>query len=214
MALSRLPRLPTLHRRPFGPASSRLLRAPRLPAARALGGEAAATVHRPLAGKLVVTFEQAVAAPYCSSRLADAGARVIKIERPDGDFARKYDSFAKGQSSYFVWLNRGKESLVADIKADADARLIHNILKDADVFIQAPPPSPRPLPLHPPRRPHPPTFAEPPRRPEPRAGGGSARGVRLGRVTGALPVADLCGHQRLRPGEQVALAPRYSALLH
>jgi hypothetical protein len=145
-----LSRLPRLHRRPFGPASSRLLRAPCLPAARALGGEAAAAVHRPLAGKLVVTFEQAVAAPYCSSRLADAGARVIKIERPDGDFARKYDSFAKGQSSYFVWLNRGKESLVADIKADADARLIHNILKDADVFIQASPPSPRPPPLHPP----------------------------------------------------------------
>eukprot|EP01050_Picozoa_sp_SAG11_P045534 SAG11_NODE_22764_length_400_cov_1.372093_1_plen_54_part_01 len=54
-------------------------------------------------------MEQAVAAPYCSARLADAGARVLKVERPDGDFARRYDTFAAGESSYFVWLNRGKE---------------------------------------------------------------------------------------------------------
>lgn len=91
---------------------------------------------RPLAGLTVVTLEQAVAAPYCSSRLADAGARVIKIERPEGDFARGYDKAAKGLSSYFVWLNRGKESLVADIKAQADAALLHRILAKADVFIQ------------------------------------------------------------------------------
>jgi len=91
---------------------------------------------RPLAGLTVVTLEQAVAAPYCSSRLADAGARVIKIERPEGDFARLYDKAAKGLSSYFVWLNRGKESLVADIKAPADAALLHRILSKADVFIQ------------------------------------------------------------------------------
>lgn len=90
----------------------------------------------PLAGLTVVTLEQAVAAPYCSSRLADAGARVIKIERPEGDFARGYDKAAKGLSSYFVWLNRGKESLVADIKAPADAALLHRILAQADVFIQ------------------------------------------------------------------------------
>ena len=64
-----------------------------------------------LKGLLVVSMEQAVAAPYCASRLADAGARVIKIERAEGDFARGYDAVAKGQSSYFVWLNRGKESL-------------------------------------------------------------------------------------------------------
>lgn len=90
----------------------------------------------PLKGLTVVTLEQAVAAPYCSSRLADAGARVIKIERPEGDFARGYDKAAKGLSSYFVWLNRGKESLVADIKAPADAALLHRILAGADVFIQ------------------------------------------------------------------------------
>lgn len=90
----------------------------------------------PLDGILVVALEQAVAAPYCSSRLADAGARVIKIERADGDFARGYDTVAKGASSYFVWLNRGKESLVADIKDPADAAMLHRILARADVFIQ------------------------------------------------------------------------------
>src|ERR1700692_2706835 len=90
----------------------------------------------PLGGVLVVALEQAVAAPYCSSRLADAGARVIKIERPEGDFARGYDKAAKGLSSYFVWLNRGKQSLVADIKDPTDAALLHRILARADVFIQ------------------------------------------------------------------------------
>ena len=89
-----------------------------------------------LDGLLVVTLEQAVAAPYCSSRLADAGARVIKIERPEGDFARGYDTAAAGQSTYFVWLNRGKQSLVADIKDPADAALLHRLLARADVFIQ------------------------------------------------------------------------------
>ena len=90
----------------------------------------------PLSNLLVVSLEQAVAAPYCSSRLADAGARVIKIERPEGDFARGYDTAAKGLSSYFVWLNRGKQSLVADIKHPDDAALLHRILARADVFIQ------------------------------------------------------------------------------
>jgi itaconate CoA-transferase len=94
------------------------------------------TASRPLAGLTVVSVEQAVAAPYCSSRLADAGARVIKIERPEGDFARFYDKAAKGLSSYFVWLNRGKQSLVADIKSEADAALLHRMLSRADVFIQ------------------------------------------------------------------------------
>lgn len=91
---------------------------------------------KPLEGLLVVAMEQAVAAPYCSSRLADAGARVIKVERAEGDFARGYDKAAKGLSSYFVWLNRGKESLVADIKSPADLTLLQNILLKADVFIQ------------------------------------------------------------------------------
>ncbi|MEO9189089.1 MAG: CaiB/BaiF CoA-transferase family protein [Acetobacteraceae bacterium] len=90
----------------------------------------------PLSGLLVLSIEQAVAAPYASSRLADAGARVIKVERPEGDFARGYDTAAKGQSSYFVWLNRGKQSLVADIKNSADAALLHRILSRGDVFIQ------------------------------------------------------------------------------
>ncbi len=90
----------------------------------------------PLEGILVVSMEQAVAAPYCSSRLADAGARVIKIERPEGDFARAYDLFANGESSYFVWLNRGKQSLTANIKDPDDAALVHRVLEQADVFIQ------------------------------------------------------------------------------
>jgi itaconate CoA-transferase len=94
------------------------------------------TSRLPLSGLLVVSLEQAVAAPYCSSRLADAGARVIKIERKEGDFARGYDKAANGLSSYFVWLNRGKESLVADIKNPDDAALLHRILAQADVFIQ------------------------------------------------------------------------------
>ncbi len=90
----------------------------------------------PLSGLLVLSLEQAVAAPYASSRLADAGARVIKVERAEGDFARGYDAAARGQSSYFVWLNRGKQSLVADIKDADDSALLHRILARADVFIQ------------------------------------------------------------------------------
>ncbi len=91
---------------------------------------------KPLQGLLVISLEQAVAAPYCAARLADAGARVIKIERPEGDFARSYDSAVQGLSSYFVWLNRGKQSLVADIKQPADLALLHRLLSKADVFIQ------------------------------------------------------------------------------
>jgi itaconate CoA-transferase len=91
---------------------------------------------KPLNGLLVVSLEQAVAAPYCTARLADAGARVIKIERAEGDFARGYDTAVQGLSSYFVWLNRGKESLVADFKQRADALLLHRLLAKADVFIQ------------------------------------------------------------------------------
>lgn len=91
---------------------------------------------KPLDGLLVVALEQAVAAPYCTSRLADAGARVIKIERPEGDFARNYDHVVHGESAYFVWINRGKESLVVDIKNPDDAALLQHILSKADVFIQ------------------------------------------------------------------------------
>src|ERR1700750_444328 len=90
----------------------------------------------PLEGILVVSLEQAVAAPMCSCRLADAGARVMKIERPEGDFARGYDALANGQSSYFVWLNRGKESLVLDLTKQEDKNLLEAMLAKADVFIQ------------------------------------------------------------------------------
>ncbi|MBV9589139.1 MAG: CoA transferase [Hyphomicrobiales bacterium] len=91
---------------------------------------------RPLEGLLVVAVEQAVAAPYCTSRLADAGARVIKIERPEGDFARGYDDVAKGQSSYFVWLNRGKESVVLDLAIEADRVELGRLIGKADVLVQ------------------------------------------------------------------------------
>jgi crotonobetainyl-CoA:carnitine CoA-transferase CaiB-like acyl-CoA transferase len=89
-----------------------------------------------LEGLLVVTVEQAVAAPYTSCRLADAGARVIKIERPEGDFARNYDSNALGNSAYFVWLNRGKESVCLDLKNSKDITLLKNIISKADILIQ------------------------------------------------------------------------------
>jgi len=89
-----------------------------------------------LDGVLVVALEQAVAAPLCTCRLADAGARVIKVERPDGDFARYYDRAAKGESAYFVWLNRGKESVALDIKDAGDRALLHRIVARADVLVQ------------------------------------------------------------------------------
>ncbi|NBQ78463.1 MAG: CoA transferase [Betaproteobacteria bacterium] len=90
----------------------------------------------PLQGVLVVALEQAVAAPYCSSRLADAGARVIKIERPEGDFARGYDTAVLGESSYFVWINRGKESISLDLKKPTDLSVLDSLISKADVFIQ------------------------------------------------------------------------------
>ena len=91
---------------------------------------------RDLEGLLVVSVEQAVAAPYAASRLADAGARVIKVERPEGDFARGYDRLAQGQSSYFVWLNRGKESLRLDLTRPDDRALLGRLIDRADVLIQ------------------------------------------------------------------------------
>ncbi|MCB9957924.1 MAG: CoA transferase [Rhodospirillaceae bacterium] len=89
-----------------------------------------------LDGIQVVAIEQAVAAPYASCKLADAGARVIKVERPEGDFARDYDRLAAGHSAYFVWLNRGKQSIRLDLKDPADAALAHRMVAAADVFIQ------------------------------------------------------------------------------
>ena len=91
---------------------------------------------RPLAGLLVIAIEQAVAAPMCTARLADAGARVIKIERGEGDTARHYDAIVHGTSAYFAWLNRGKESLVLDLKSADDRRLVENMLAKADIFVQ------------------------------------------------------------------------------
>ncbi len=91
---------------------------------------------KPLQGMLVIAVEQAVAAPLCTARLADAGARVIKIERASGDFARAYDQAAGGESSYFAWLNHGKQSLVLDFKQEQDAALLHRLIGEADVLVQ------------------------------------------------------------------------------
>jgi crotonobetainyl-CoA:carnitine CoA-transferase CaiB-like acyl-CoA transferase len=91
---------------------------------------------KPLSGLLVIALEQAVAAPYCSARLAEAGARVIKIERSDGDFARGYDRSVYGESSYWVWTNRGKESIALDLKRADDLALLQRMVARADVFIQ------------------------------------------------------------------------------
>src|SRR5690348_13169407 len=90
----------------------------------------------PLEGITVIAVEQAVAAPFCSSRLADAGATVIKVERPEGDFARGYDAAAKGQSSYFVWLNRGKDSTVVDLATKEGRAELERLIAGADVLLQ------------------------------------------------------------------------------
>ncbi|GHG48857.1 CaiB/BaiF CoA transferase family protein [Streptomyces griseocarneus] len=93
--------------------------------------------HLPLREVTVVALEQAVAAPFATRQLADLGARVVKIERPDGgDFARHYDRRAKGLSAYFVWVNRGKESVVLDLKDADDRSLLDRLLARADVFVQ------------------------------------------------------------------------------
>ena len=91
----------------------------------------------PLDGITVVALEQAVAAPFATRQLADLGARVIKVERPGaGDFARDYDQAVHGQASYFVWLNRGKESIQLDLKDDGDKVLLTTLVERADVFVQ------------------------------------------------------------------------------
>ncbi|MFN8524181.1 MAG: CaiB/BaiF CoA-transferase family protein [Chloroflexota bacterium] len=90
----------------------------------------------PLHGVRVVAFEQAVAAPFCTRHLADLGADVIKIERPDGgDFARRYDSVVNGLSSYFVWLNHGKRSIALDVKQASGRALLDRLIETADVFV-------------------------------------------------------------------------------
>ncbi len=89
-----------------------------------------------LADILIVALEHAVAAPYCTRLLADAGARVIKVERAEGDFARGYDKAVKGESTYFTWLNYGKESLILNLKAERDFQLLKRILAKADILVQ------------------------------------------------------------------------------
>jgi crotonobetainyl-CoA:carnitine CoA-transferase CaiB-like acyl-CoA transferase len=89
----------------------------------------------PLSGLRVVALEQAVAAPFCSRQLADLGAEVIKIERPEGDSARAYDSAMRGTSAYFAWLNRGKKSVVLDLKTQGDHDACEAVLRGADVFV-------------------------------------------------------------------------------
>src|SRR5580700_9994077 len=94
-------------------------------------------MSRPLTGVTVVSIEQAVAAPFATRQLADLGARVIKIERPDGgDFARAYDTTVDGLSSHFVWLNRSKESMTLDLKKPASHEVMARLLRGADIFIQ------------------------------------------------------------------------------
>ncbi|MYS48027.1 CoA transferase [Streptomyces sp. SID5998] len=91
----------------------------------------------PLTGVTVVSVEQAVAAPFATRQLADLGARVIKVERPGGgDFARRYDTTVHGQSSYFVWLNRSKESVTLDLKTELGRQVLEELLTTADVFVQ------------------------------------------------------------------------------
>lgn len=90
----------------------------------------------PLDGVIVVALEQAVAVPFATRQLADLGARVLKIERPDGgDFARSYDNTVNGESSYFVWLSRGKESVALNIKDAADRALLDSLIEGADIFV-------------------------------------------------------------------------------
>lgn len=92
---------------------------------------------RPLEGIKIVTFEHAIAAPFCTRQLADLGARVIKVERPGvGDFARGYDERVSGLASHFVWTNRSKESITLDVKQPAALEVVHKLLADADVFVQ------------------------------------------------------------------------------
>ena len=89
-----------------------------------------------LSGVTVIAIEQALAAPYTSGRLAEAGARVIKVERKEGDFARHYDDFVNGESAYFVWANAGKESITLNLKDEADSDLLRSLLQKADVLLQ------------------------------------------------------------------------------
>ena len=89
----------------------------------------------PLDGIVVVALEQAISAPFATRQLADLGATVIKVERPEGDFARHYDSLVKGQSAFFVWANRGKQSVALDLKDPDDLAVFRGLIAGADVFL-------------------------------------------------------------------------------
>ncbi len=92
---------------------------------------------KPLDGVTVVSLEHAIAAPFCTRQLADLGARVIKVERPEvGDFARAYDTRVKGEASHFVWTNRSKESITLDLKQPEALDVLMHLLADADVLVQ------------------------------------------------------------------------------
>ena len=92
-------------------------------------------LNNELSGITIVSLEQAVAAPYCGLLLADAGARVIKVERPEGDFARDYDNGVNGKSSIFAWLNRGKQSICLDLKIENDLNILKSIISQSDVLL-------------------------------------------------------------------------------
>lgn len=91
--------------------------------------------HPPLEGIVVIAVEQAVSAPFASRQLADLGATVIKVERPEGDFARHYDAVVSGNSAFFVWANRGKQSVTVDISDEADRQMLDELIAGADVFL-------------------------------------------------------------------------------
>src|SRR5210317_139878 len=90
---------------------------------------------RPLAGVTVVALEQAISAPFASRQLADLGATVIKVERPEGDFARHYDDVVQGNSAFFVWANRGKQSVTVDLSDEAQEEFLMELIAGADVFL-------------------------------------------------------------------------------
>ena len=92
-------------------------------------------LNNELSGITIVSLEQAVAGPYCGLLLADAGARVIKVERPEGDFARDYDNGVNGKSSIFAWLNRGKQSICLDLKTENDLNILKSIISQSDVLL-------------------------------------------------------------------------------
>lgn len=94
-----------------------------------------ATDDAPLTGLVVVSVEQAVSAPFATRQLADLGATVVKVEPAAGDFARRYDAVMGGQSANFVWVNRGKHSVVLDLGADGDRRMLDALVAGADVFV-------------------------------------------------------------------------------